>query len=86
MNEEDLLKKIQKLIREEVRPVKDLVEMTKKKVESHDLFITTTSGSVRTIGEQQSIINEKLDNHTESLVTIESTIKIYGENLHPNLP
>ncbi len=78
MNDEDL-KKLRELIKEELRPTKDLVEMTKKKVDSQQLFLTTTAENVRLIKEQQSLMNEKLGQQSESLVTIESTNKIYGD-------
>lgn len=87
MNQDDLLKKLQKLIKEELRSIRDMVELTKKKVDSQELFLHTTSENVRFIKEQQSIINEKLDEHTRiledqvlpSVVTIETEIKAYGD-------
>lgn len=79
MNEDELLKKIQQLIKEEIRPVKDIAELTKKKVDSQDLFLHSTAENVRRIKEQQSLMNEKLDQHTESLINIEHTNNIYGD-------
>lgn len=85
MNDEDI-KKLRVLIKEEVRTIKDIVEVTKKKVDSQELHVHVTAENVRRIKEQQSIINEKLDDikdvqeqHTESLVTIESKIGIYED-------
>lgn len=71
MNDEDL-KKLRELIKEEIRPVKDIVEVIKKKVDGHDLYLHSTSGNVRSIKEQQSVMNDKLDSHTASLINIES--------------
>lgn len=79
MNEDQLLKKIQQLIKEEIRPIKDIAELTKKKVDSHDIFLHSTVENVRSIKELQSLMNEKLDQHTESLINIEHTNKIYGD-------
>lgn len=72
MTNEDLAKLL-KDIKQEIRGVKDLVEVIKKKVDSNDLFISAIAANVRSIKEQQSVINEKLDQHTEALVTIERT-------------
>lgn len=60
MNDEDL-KKIQKLIKDEIRPVKDIVEVTKKKVDSQEVPLHLSTINDRAIKEQQSIMNEKLD-------------------------
>lgn len=74
MDENALLKKIQQLVRDEIRPVKDLVEITKKKVDSQELYLHAASDNIRRVKEQQSLMNEKLDQHTDSLVTIETTL------------
>ncbi|MDO8638192.1 MAG: hypothetical protein Q7R43_01355 [Candidatus Daviesbacteria bacterium] len=66
MNNDDL-KKIQKLIKDELRPVKDLVEISKKKVDNQELYLRTTSRIVTAIQDQQSVMNEKLDEHTKIL-------------------
>ena len=60
MTDEDL-KKIQKLIKDEIRPVKDIVEVKKKKIDSQEAPLHLSTINVRTIKEQQSIMNEKLD-------------------------
>lgn len=85
MTDEDL-KKIRELIKEELRSTKDLVEMIKKKTDSQEFFVSAAAENVRRIKEQQSLMNEKLDEikevidqHTGALVTIENTIKIYGD-------
>lgn len=90
MNDEDL-KKLKELIKEEIRPVKDIIEIIKKKVDSHDLFLHTTSENVRSVKEQQSVMNEKLDTmkqildaNTASVITIEKEIKFYADSYKIN--
>lgn len=85
MTDEEL-NKIRKAVKEEIRPVKDIVEVSKHKVDTQQLFLSATSDSVRSIKEQQSVINEKLDElgktldaNTASVATIEQTIKVYGD-------
>ena len=78
MSDEEI-KKLQKLLRDEIRPVKELVEIIKNKVDSQGLFINVTSDNVRSTKEQQYLMNDKLDEHRESLVTIENKINIYGD-------
>ncbi len=84
MTDEDLLKKIKDLIKENLRPVKDITEVIRQKVGSQEFFITNTAENIRRIKEQQSVMNEKLDNHTQALVTIESKISIYGDTYKLN--
>lgn len=60
MTDEDL-KKIQKLIKDEIRSVKDIIEVTKKKVDSQEAPLYLSTINDRSIKEQQSIMNEKLD-------------------------
>jgi hypothetical protein len=67
---DDDLKRLSELIKEEIRPVKDIVEVIKKKVDSQELHILVTTENVRSIKEQQSVMNDKLDSHTASLTTI----------------
>ena len=59
-----------KVLKDALREVKDIVEATKHKVDRHDLFLETTAHNVRTIKEQQSIMNEKLDRHSKELKAI----------------
>lgn len=75
-----------KIIKEEVRPVKDMVEIIKKDVDRLDFTAGASDRVIRFIKEQQSVMNEKLDNlseksdsHSVSLIKIESSIKIYDE-------
>ncbi len=75
-----------KTVKNQLRDIKDLVELTKRQVDAQQLYIRTTSENVRMLREQQSLMNEKLDSmdkqlnqHTEALVTIEDTIGAYGD-------
>lgn len=63
----DEINKLTEIIKEGIRPVKDLVEMTKKRVDGQDLFLHTTAENVRRIKEQQSLMNEKIDGHSKVL-------------------
>ena len=60
MNDENL-KKIRKALRDEIRPLKETVEVIKSKVDKLELFQSSTSSQVRSIRDQQSVINEKID-------------------------
>lgn len=64
MTDEDL-KKIQKSLKDEIRPVKEAVEILQSKMSGFDLFQRSTSSTVRAIKDQQSVINEKLDGMKE---------------------
>lgn len=83
MNDDDL-KKLRELIKEEIRPIKDIVEMTKKEVDSQEIFLHSTTENVRTIKEQQSIMNSKLDSHSASLIDIESKLDSYADSYKIN--
>lgn len=86
MANDELIKQIQKLLKDEVRPVKEFVEILKNKVDKMGLFQNVIMGQVRIVKDQQSVINEKLDELKETLdatsasvVTIEKEIKAYGD-------
>lgn len=83
MNDSDL-KKLRALIKEEIRPVKEIVEIIKKKVDNQELHIHVTTENVRSVKEQQSVINEKLDSHSASLVSIESKLDSYADSYKIN--
>lgn len=78
MNQDDI-RKLQDFIKGELRPLKDLVEIVKRRVDTQEVFADTISHNVKIIKEQQSVMNQKLDAHTEALVTIEATITAYGD-------
>lgn len=67
MIDDNDLKKIQQALKDELRPVKELVEILQSKVSKLDFHQTTTSMSVRSIKDQQSVINEKLDDMKRTL-------------------
>lgn len=90
MTEAQLLKSIQKTVKDEIRPLKEQVEIVKSKVSKLDLFQNLATDTTRTNKEQLSVINEKLDALQEvkdiledrvypSVVEIENTIKAYGD-------
>lgn len=84
MTDDELVKAIQKAVKNEVRPLKDQVEIIKSKVNSRDFFQTVTSDNTRTIKEQQSIMNEKLDTLQEDLKEVKELQenRIYPSVVH----
>lgn len=60
-------KEFQKLLSEAVRPLKDIVEVVKRKVDSQQVFASSAADNIRLMKEQQSIMNEKLDHIDETL-------------------
>lgn len=94
MTDDALVKIIQKAVKDEVRPLKDQVEIVKSKLNSRDFFQSVATENTRTIKEQQSVMNEKLDTLQgdlsevkelqenriyPSVVETEHTIKTYGD-------
>lgn len=63
----DEIKKLKEIIHAEVRPVREMVEIVKRQVKSIDMGQTLSSGQLRSIREMQSVMNDKLDQHTEVL-------------------
>ncbi len=75
-----------KTLKDNLRPLKDLLEIVKNKVDRMETFQSVTMQQVRDIKSQQSVINgkldemhETLDSHTGSLMTIENELKGYGD-------
>lgn len=73
-------------LKAELRPLKDLLEIVKSKVDKMETFQNVTMQMVRDLRDQQSVINGKLDeiqvtqdSHTGSLMTIESELKGYAD-------
>lgn len=73
-------------LKDELRPLKDLLEIIKDKVEKVETFQSVTMQQVRDIKSQQSVMNGKLDEMQESLETntaavieLESTVKGYAD-------
>lgn len=83
MNQDDI-KVFQKLIKDELRPIKDLMEVTKKKVDNQELFLHTTAANVRSIKEQQSVMNEKLDELNNAIENPETGLKRLNKGLDTN--
>lgn len=87
MSEDELLNQIGELIDKKITPVKELVEVIEDKVSSARLSWDVTVSQVRAIREQQSVMNKKLDEHSDvlsnriypSVVTIENEIKTYSD-------
>jgi predicted nucleic acid-binding Zn-ribbon protein len=50
-----------------LRAIKELVEIIKKKLDWMELRTSSTSSAVQRIQEQQSVMNDKLDQHTKTL-------------------
>lgn len=77
MTDQDL-KKIKKVLKELITPVKELVEIAAHRVKKLETNDTVLQIGVDKIKDQQSVMNEKLDahsdkldNHTASLMKIE---------------
>lgn len=62
---DDDLKKLQKLIKDEIRPVKEVTEIIQSKMSGFDLYQRSTSINVRNLKDQLSVVNEKLDGMKE---------------------
>lgn len=61
MSEDQLIKKLAQIVKGELRPIKEIVEILKNKVSKSELFQGVVVGQVKLIREQQSVMNEKLD-------------------------
>lgn len=64
------------MAKDEIRPLKDILEIIKNKVDKVETFQNVIMQQVRDIKDQQSVINEKLDEiqetqdaHTGALIT-----------------
>ncbi len=67
------------MTKDELRSLKDLLEIIKNKVDKMEAFQNVTMQQVRDIKDQQSVMNGKLDSHSEALVSIESKLDAYGD-------
>jgi len=54
--------------------LKELLEIIRDKIDKLEMFQHVTSEQVRTIKDQMSVVNRKLDTHSGSLVSIESKL------------
>ena len=59
--------------------LKELLEIIRDKIDKLEMFQHVTSEQVRTIKDQMSVVNRKLDTHSGSLVSIESKLDAYGD-------
>ena len=66
-------------LKDELKPVKDLLEIIKNKVDKMETFQNVTMQQVRDMKDQQSVINEKLDSHTGALIRIETVLVGYAD-------
>ncbi len=63
----DDLKKLRILLKDEIKPLKELLEITSHKVKQIDMSQTIMSSQVSRVKDQVSVMNEKLDDHTAKL-------------------
>lgn len=83
MTDEDF-KKLQKVVKDENRPLKELIEVIKQKVDRQDLYLTAAAANTRAIKEQQSVVNEKIDGIENRLDDPETGLKRINEQLEAN--
>ncbi len=82
MTDAQLIKTIQKAVKDEIRPLKDQVEIVKSKISTLDLFQKVTTNNISTIKEQQSVMNEKLGSLQEDLAEVKEIVE---ERLYPSV-
>ncbi len=63
----DEIKKLKILFKDEIKPLKELLEITSHKVRQTDMSQTLMSSQLGRIKDQISVMNEKLDDHTAKL-------------------
>lgn len=80
MTNEDL-KRIGELIDSRMRSLKDMVEIVRNKVDRQEMTVLNTAENVRTIRDQQSIMNGKLDEHGEALDQVKETLGSHTASL-----
>ena len=78
MSDSDV-KKLRAFLREEIKPLKEELEIIKHKVGLVSSQQTVDSLRIEKIKDQVSVMNEKLDSHTESLVKIEAALEGYAD-------
>lgn len=80
MSKEDT-QKLEDLLKVAIRPLKELVEALKSKVDHQELYLMTTSSNVKSIKEQQSVINEKIDVQGENIDAQGKRLEILWEQV-----
>lgn len=73
---------LRKILKDEIRPVKEMVEVIKKKTDAFDFSIGALDRVVRFAKDQQSVMNEKLDGNSVDLKEISKKQKIMDEKLN----
>lgn len=73
------IKKLQESLDSKFKQLKDLIEIIVNKVRFVETHQGVMAEQMRLIRDQQSVINEKLDGHTASLINIEATLKGYAD-------
>lgn len=81
MQKNDELKKIGEVVRETVRPLKELIEILSSKVNKQELYVVTTASNVKSLKDQQSVINEKLDELKKQVSDPKTGLKRINEKM-----
>ena len=69
---------------DDLKKIKDLVEIIVKKIRGVETQQGVMAEQVRVIKDQQSVMNDKLDNHTAALMKIEDTLEGYADMYNVN--
>ena len=69
---------------DDLKKIKDLVEIVVNKIRGIEMHQGVMADQIRTIRDQQFVMNEKLDTHTASLVKIEETLEGYADMYKAN--
>lgn len=64
---------------DDFKKLKELIEIIKHKVDMLSVAQTGQSAQISLIKDQLSMMNEKLDSHTGSLMNIEATLDAYAD-------
>ena len=64
---------------DDLKKIKDLVEIIVKKIRGVEIQQGVMAEQARVIKDQQSVMNDKLDNHTAALMKIEDTLEGYAD-------
>jgi len=69
---------------DDLKKIKDLVEIIVKKIRGVEIQQGVMAEQARVIKDQQSVMNDKLDNHTAALMKIEDTLEGYADMYNVN--
>ena len=69
---------------DDLKKTKDLVEIIVKKIRGVEIQQGVMAEQARVIKDQQSVMNDKLDNHTAALMKIEDTLEGYADMYNVN--